>query len=115
MAVHEVRVEDYASRADPAGAIRWRESGPVDLPAGAEIPLGISSHGMETDSVADDLLNSDLSVRLVVSDVDAAAWNTTETIDLQTPLGNEQFVEGVWIGGLGQRLEYACEDFTDPL
>lgn len=113
MTVHEVRVEDYVSRADPPGAIMWRESGPVDLPGGTEIPLGISSHRMETDSVADDLLNSDLSVRLVVSDVDASAWNTTETIDLQTPLGNEQFVEGVWIGGLGQRLDYACEDFTD--
>ena len=113
MTVHEVRVEDYVSRADPPGALRWRESGPVDLPAGTEIPLGISSNGMTAEDVADDLLSSDLSVRLVVSDVDSANSRDTRTSDLDTPLGNEQFVEGVWIGGLGQRLEYACEDFTD--
>ncbi len=112
MTVHEVRVEDYVMRSDPPGSVRWSESGEVALPAGAEIPLGVTSHGMVSVGDAESLFESDLSVRLVVSDVDSGPWRSAQPIELQTPLGNEQFSEGVWVGGNGQLLDRACEDFT---
>ena len=108
MTVEEVRVEAYSARSSTPGTTRWEGLGPVVLQAGSELVLGASSEGLTGDPEGVDVLAEDLSVRLIVSKIDSGHWQTSDTIELQTPLGNEQFVEGVWIGGNAEVIKSAC-------